>query len=704
MIGRGDDPLGAASSAFRSLVLAGWLPASYLLGGIGLGSLFAPALRGMADGERRAVQAALGLALLFSLSQGLGHAGLLAGAVGTALAWAPVALGLWLFGRSMPRIGAGVESAEGRFTPERIAGAAAVVAGAVMLVAAVNPPGVLWDTEFGGFDSLSYHLQLPQEWIAMGRLAPVEHNVYSFLPGYIETGFLHLAAMSGARGPSSTPGEAWGLLADGGWRALSCQLLHAGLAFIAAWVTGAATSSLIARSTPTPGPIARPAGLAAGALLLAVPWTVVVGSLSYNEMGVVLMLAAALIVAMHPTPNSRPGPWARAALGAALVGVACGFKPTALVFAAPPVAIALLANTRPKDWPAMALVGVAIGVATLAPWLVRNHLACGNPVFPYATGLFGLAHWDTEFVARYQAAHHFDGSLVERLRLLVLIDPSDPAGPRHRGLLHPQWGLFFPVVGLSGGLALADARTRRPAIVLVAGLSAQLASWLLATHLQSRFLMPMLVPGAMLVGLAAASLAVRAPAALSLASLVALGHAGLTAWTFSRQNGGAPNAAIDAGPDLFSGAALREVMPRLTPGERIAQFQDPGMAGPFLNLTLAPEARVYLLGDSTPFYITRPVVYSTTFDRSPMGEAIRRHPPRDGVDAVGAAWTRSLRERGITHVMVNLAMIDRLGKDPEVTSARVSEWASKHAEPIWVWNNGYFVVRLPENGERPKSP
>ena len=69
---------------------------------------------------------------------------------------------------------------------------------ALLLVAASSPPGWLWDSEGRGYDALEYHLQLPQEWLRMGRLAPLEHNVYSFLPGYIEAAFYHLAVATGA--------------------------------------------------------------------------------------------------------------------------------------------------------------------------------------------------------------------------------------------------------------------------------------------------------------------------------------------------------------------------------------------------------------------------------------------------------------------------------------------------------------------------
>jgi hypothetical protein len=39
------------------------------------------------------------------------------------------------------------------------------VACGTMLAAAMVPAGFLWSTEFGGYDALSYHLQVPREWL-----------------------------------------------------------------------------------------------------------------------------------------------------------------------------------------------------------------------------------------------------------------------------------------------------------------------------------------------------------------------------------------------------------------------------------------------------------------------------------------------------------------------------------------------------------
>ena len=73
---------------------------------------------------------------------------------------------------------------------------------------------------------------------------PLNHNVYSFLPSYLEAAYMHLGAMTFAplKGTEASPGT--GLVAGEGYRLISCQLLHVGLTVIGAWLVGRAVVSL----------------------------------------------------------------------------------------------------------------------------------------------------------------------------------------------------------------------------------------------------------------------------------------------------------------------------------------------------------------------------------------------------------------------------------------------------------------------------
>jgi 4-amino-4-deoxy-L-arabinose transferase-like glycosyltransferase len=444
-------------------------------------------------------------------------------------------------------------------------------------------------------------------------------------------------------------------------------------------------------------------------LVLLTPWTIVTGSMAYNEMPLVAMLAASLIAAAE----TGLSPWKRGLLAGLLVGAAASVKPTGLLFAGVPAAIVLLGLSRVREWVGIVLSGCAAGLIVLLPWLIRNHEASGNPVFPFAASLFsnelgGTGAWTKEQVARYMGAHRFDGSVAERLRLLVLDEGS--AGPRganapstQRGMMHPQWGMLFPMALLSCGLLLVRrgrALLPFPLLLIAASLIAQVVLWLGFTHLQSRFLMPLIAPAAVLVAAAVATIAERAsrPLAYVVAAVPLLAQLGFSIATFNQERAptpGNPNQMLVGGPSLrtgqfFQGASQSEVMEAL------------GRVGPelFVNMALPPNARVYLLGEATPLYFTRPVMYHTTYDTSPLS----------GLDP--AEWNEALREQKVDLVLVDLAEISRLERSgwnsPGVTAETVSAWMHQYAAPVVPperWGEmGLFLVRPLYEGGGSSAP
>lgn len=668
----------SAASVAWLLLVAGAPAAWYLLGAAGLGRALDPFVRGSRDPG--ALRAALGVALMLSLSHALGCLGLLAGRAGRAVAIALPTLGVALLAAGLV--------ADARRERRIVIRASAVwwlaaPAVALLLVAACQPPGWLWDSEFGGFDALSYHLQLPQEWLALGRIVPLEHNVYSYLPGYIESAFLHLGVMTGAPAEATPSSRPVGFVAGDGTRLLSCQVLHAGLALLAAWIVGRAAR---AASGVCGADLRRAnaAGALGGVLFIATPWMIVVGSLAYNEMGAVALGAGAMLAAL----DTNLPPARRAGVAGLLVGAACGCKATALLFVGPPVGILLLGLAPARRWLAMVAAGSAAGAVMLAPWLIRNAYFGGNPVFPYLTSLFGHAHWSPDQAERFRAATIIEEPILTRLRLLLFPDPTDPAGPRHRGMLHPQWGLFFPFL-LAGAVAAAiPTSTRRVALLLSAGLASQLAAWLFASHIQSRFLIPLAIPGCMLMGLALAGPDGRRRLLRLVAgsAAIVIQLAG-TVRVFAGQRGGQPGALLVLGPGALSGTIYRD------PAD--AERFGPPSPEVFLNLSLPPGRRVYLLGDSTPLYYAVPVLYNTTWDCSPMADAIREHPGDP------AAWSRRLRERRIDLVLVNLSELSRLSRsgflDPALTPEAIAAWLPTTTR-VRSWPGGRVLVSLEPTG------
>lgn len=658
---------GPAAAAYW-IVRSAWPGALFIASSIGLGRLALPLFREAK--ERWALQAIVGISIQLTL----GHAINWAGALLPGIAWniaslAPGMLGLALLVISLrkppPR-----SPSPGGFGIWMIAAGACTLALAVMLVAACQAPGVLWASEFGGFDVLSYHLQLPREWLEMGRLTPLNHNVYSYLPSYFESAFLTLQL--GTFAPRTTPSGTSGMLAEDGWRTLACQMLHVGFGIVAAWLVAAGTRELIERarasaesngsrdSSAIGNLVQRTGGWLGASAFLCVPWVVVVGSMAYNELALCALFAGAMLVAVDRGMNGTN----RAVLVGWLIGIACGVKPTALILCAPAAGLALIWFSPMRSWIRIALLTAATGLAALLPWMIRNWATSGNPVFPYAHGVFGDAHWSTEQYTRFAGAHHFDGSWLDRLKLLILIDPNDPAGPRHRGLIHPQWSGLFPIVGAAALIGLLARSTHRSAALLTAGLLAQIGAWLAFTHLQSRFLLPLTVPGAMLIGLvgSGAWLNVRSvrwdlyrKLTMTAGALCAGFMAMRSLDAFWSEVGGNPNQTLAFGPGALSQERLRV-------GD---------------TAQVKPGELLYLLGDSTPLYFPGPLLYHTTWDASPLGEAVRSVKESEQAPF---EWSGKLIDRGIGAVLINFSELGRLIEskwyDPAITRDVFMRWSA----------------------------
>jgi len=677
-------PRDALAIVVQRLVYAGWAPAVYVLAAFGLGRIGRPLWRDRAGAL--ALQAAVGLGLMLTFSHSLlcfyGTGGL-----ARAFSFPVFALGVMLafdqaraaFKRRRSSQSSADEGIAGPL--EEVVVLLVIASGVgILFAAACSPPGWLWDTEFGGYDALEYHLQLPQEWLARGRIEPLTHNVYSFLPGYVEAAYTHVALLMGLPASPGADGR-MGLLAGDGMGAISCQILHALITIIAAWVCGACARVAAERCELEVRACAW-SGRIVGLLVLVTPWTIVTGSLAYNEMALLALSAGAMLAAL--CGNLSVG--VRGAICGFLVGAACGAKPTAIVFTGVPVGLVLAQQAMRVGRGAVlkaVLSGAIVGSLSLLPWLVRNWMASHNPVFPVLAHTFSSAHWSWEQVERYGRVHSFSGTLLERLRLMVMPDPNDPAGARHRGFLHPQWGVFFIITSLALADVLFWLRKRPVVWMLAIGFIAQVGLWLFATHLQSRFLVPLVVTGGCIVGLAAASAITRYRAqrfrlgARVALVLVVAAQAGWLWHLFASQRGGKPMAFLDFVPAGFAGQ-----IPDGTTEDTKREMME---SNPRAYLATTPE-RVWLLGDSKAFYYPPGTRYSTTYDSSPVIEWIATRGPIPS-ELLGASILVDLNE---------LSRLERSGLlDPRLTMVKIREWMDRHTRVIKQWPQLGIVLVKP---------
>ncbi len=526
----------------------------------------------------------VGMFALLSLDQWAGTVGLFAaGLVPTLALLAP---GWWLLARW------GARGEQPRLSPWSAVPLG--VACGTLLAACLVPPGFLWSTEFGGYDALSYHLQLPREWLASGSIRPLRHVAYSGMPNLMEGGFMHLMAMR------QDPREA----------AVSAQILHATTMLIAA---GALAEWVRAVGA---GAWGRTVTVVA---LLGTPWVLVTGSLPYSEGGVVLGMA----LAMHGCTHA--GRWRGGVLAGMGLAMMVGAKASSAVLGVP--GVLLCAAWQDRRWLDARWLSAAAALlaAGLAPWLLRNAWFTGEPLFPL--WMAGKGWWTSEQLARWTEAHRTAMGWAERPMavwrqwMAFGLGPNPVPDEPWRWL----WGPL-PWTGLAASIwLLRDAERRRPGLPLLGMVLASLLAWMTLTHLQSRFLLVTLVPLAAATGLVADRMASGHPAWKRPMALACVAWCLLPTWTLTSESRGM--LALSGRLDVPSGELDWAILSG-SDEEAVRRVRD----APTVEASLAfiyPGQRTLSVGWSAPFWVSprQRLDWSTVWDRNPLQDAMASTDP-----------------------------------------------------------------------------
>lgn len=514
----------------------------------------------------------------------------------------------------------------------------------MLLATACCPPGTLWRVEAYGYDVTSYHLELPREWIAGSTIEGFEHNVYSFFPSLMEIGYTLIPKTLGTD--------------DLATLIYSSQLLHASLAL--------ATALCLARLAGRVSPVI---GWITAGVFLALPWVQVTGSLAYNEMGVLAFSALALDRALRADPDALK----EGLLIGGLLGLATMCKLTAgPMLGIPIVAITLtkwlLAKRSREDLQTLTICIVIGGLVMLAPYFARNAYQTDNPVFPFAASVFGSGHWTEAEIERWDRAHmssadqesiitSLDRQLLRNTGYGAIGGWSVPIETRNIARFDAEGGfpLLWPVVlaGIVIGLLRRD--TRLTTALLVTTLVWQLLFWGITTHHQSRFLIPLLLPALMLVGIALEPLA-RLRSASNLTPVAGTLWVSViwfvslnTLWQQTIPVQPDPSQPPFPAPAAWLIGAL----------ERGEMSQHP------LN-NLPEQSNTYLVADASRLlYLERPFVYESAFDHARMGDWIRLAEEKN------LPLEQILHNLEITHIWAHWSELQRLhstyGYDPDVT-------------------------------------
>lgn len=481
------------------------------------------------------------------------------------------------------------------------------------------------------FDVREYHLQGPKEWFQAGRIETLEHNVYTSFPFLSE--MLSLGAMV-------LTGDWWEGAIAGKLTLTAFQFLSVVCVF-----------AIGRRWAGTP-----PAWIAAFALL-STPWTIRISIIAYAEGALTFYLIACLMVALIAVKVSDDRQATRLiAVTGLLAGSAMSSKYPGLLSVIVPVILFFLftfwTKTRSSEGLRSggnsivrnAIVFVSMVILAVGPWLARNMIDTGNPVYPLAYSVFGSTDWNADMDAKWKRAHSAPDHNIAAIPLHL----EDVA-------IRSDWqnGFLFafavPALFLAGSLPVARW--------LWLYTFWMLATWWSFTHRIDRFWIPVIPVLAVLAGLSWNLSTSRIWRGLL---LICLAICSIFNYGFCRL----PVVGFHGG--LIELGELKKMPIR----------QDLRV----LNQTLPKEARVLMVGEAEVFDVQFGVVYNTVFDESIFQQwtsaDLSLPGDQQSMRSGGQVW-ETLRQNSVTHVYVNWSEILRYrltyGFTKYITPNRFSE-------------------------------
>lgn len=462
------------------------------------------------------------------------------------------------------------------------------------------------------YDSLEYHVAAPAAYVMDGRVHFLEHNVYASFPQNVEMWHYLGMRLTGDIDRGVTVG----------------QLLSALTGFLAALAVYAALRKLADRTT----------GLLGASAFYTWAGVTYYSGMPYVELPLIFYgILAILALVRGLTAKGRS---AESSGWVVLAGMAAGFGMGVKYTAALLIFIPILAwigiagrrrRERAADLARRAAVFVAVAVVCFSPWLIRNAVNTGNPVYPLLYGVLDGRHWSAEQNACWtheHSAHEFGAASFLREAQDVLFFAEEKAS-------------MLLVVFIPACLLLRRKR-QRAALGLALTWAGLFLLYYIFTQRNSRFLdvgVPIL---ALLSGLGVRAV-LRYPGRNALAAvfvvLLLLGPSRLRSYRLA---------------EWSLGQALGE------PPAKFFEEASDGPFGPWANMQqindverFPPPMRVLFLGEARAFYCRRPHVAPTVFNTHPLEQVVNAAESAEAI-------REGLKRRGITHLYVNTAELMRL--------------------------------------------
>ncbi|MGH7229118.1 MAG: hypothetical protein ACREIH_07865 [Nitrospiraceae bacterium] len=450
------------------------------------------------------------------------------------------------------------------------------------------------------YDALYYHLGLPWQYLITGEIRWRPSVVHSAFPAYIDVLFGICLGLGGA-GVAKFFNLLLFIL---GWCA-TAAFVHEVIGDKRAALVGAITVSTI------PGVVIMSTMCAIDAALIG--------------------FAAMSALAIARMRRSGPDDLKHLALSAALTaGFVAGSKYTGLWLVGA-LALSILTSQGPRFAARLVLLFAGTAILIAAPWYVRNLMVIGDPIYPVLSGLLGDgdARWAIERIQRDVPSSGLSWASLNTLVIGLVNNPDRFGAGAETGLLMP---LGF-VALLVGALRVPFLRPWTVAVV------AYIPVWLSQASVM-RYVYPIFPFSALGVAWAAclALERLRRPA-LGTAALVILAVAPLS-------------QSIRVLDSLYDGRDVAALFSgTLSKSDYLARRLAYYPAAQWLNIHTPSDAHVLYLGETRLLYLDRPVSFSSAYDFSEIARLLAPNAP---------PLFSQLRNRGITHIVINGREIERL--------------------------------------------
>lgn len=473
------------------------------------------------------------------------------------------------------------------------------------------------------YDSLTYHLAVPAQYLRLGRVVELRFDHHSYFPFTLEMLY------------------AWGLAARG---EVFAKLFH--------WLMlPLACGALVAIGSRH---FSRLGGLFAACLFASLPVVMVEASTAYIDIGFTAFALLSVLCFLNRQENKNWLIWS---------GIFCGFCLGSKYLGALVFGFLLfwmfgssLKNRRfePKPMASFALAAILVG----GFWYLRNWIWVGNPVYPFAYGVFGGAGWTAQMAQAYdldQAKFGFGkgffdwiwlpwrlamtplnvGVLDQKLVGLLYWPFSDQplANPKQSGIFDVagQFVQSFPGPAmLAFGLPAFFSKNKPRAIVVALWFFGFLWIFWAATSQQVRYLLPAFALLALASGWNLEIAARRSPI------IKIIGGAALLGWFLF-----VPFLVCFRASYQFPVLLGAE-----TPENYLARTFSAYPAMVFLNQNTPLESKIAVFGESRDFYLERDYfwaddAHNNLVDYSQISD--------------GAALAKALKALGATYLLSNTA-------------------------------------------------